>query len=315
MDYKKVIRSRKSREKILRMLSFIPDKPMLYIQYYIKTGRMLHLKKPVRFTEKLQWYKLFYRDQNMIACVDKYDVREYIESKGYSDILCRCYGVFSNAQDLNADALPKKFVLKDTLGSGGNSIIFCEDKDKMDWPQRMLSLQSWCDTPLVRDGGREWPYYSGKRHRILAEEYLMTSDKTGLMDYKFFCFNGKVEFIYVCENRHSGQSVQIHLASPDYHRLNVSRIGDECSDSLPAKPENYERMLQIAEDLGSDFPHVRVDLYNIDGKILFGELTFFNASGYMLYNPDKFDKEIGDKFLLPPAHSGSAFAKLERGVK
>ena len=132
MDYKKIIKNRETREKILRVLSFIPDKQMLELQYRIKTGHKLNLKDPRRFTEKLQWYKLYYKDPLLIRCVDKYEVRSYVEEKGLGDILTKCYGVFEKAEDVDFDSLPQSFVIKDTLGSGGNSVIIVKDKDKLD---------------------------------------------------------------------------------------------------------------------------------------------------------------------------------------
>ena len=172
MDYKKIIRSRAARENILRALAFIPDETMLRIQYRIKTGRALHLKHPTRFTEKLQWYKLYYRDPDMLRCVDKYEVRAYLRERGFQDLLPRCFGVFDSPDQLPVPQLPDRFVLKDTLGSGGNAVLLCPDKDRADWRAIRKTAAGWCATPLVRDGGREWPYYSGKPHRILAEEYL-----------------------------------------------------------------------------------------------------------------------------------------------
>lgn len=172
MDYKKIIRSRAARENILRALAFIPDEAMLRIQYRIKTGRALHLKHPTRFTEKLQWYKLYYRDPDMLRCVDKYEVRAYLRERGFQDLLPRCFGVFDSPDQLPVPQLPDRFVLKDTLGSGGNAVLLCPDKDRADWRAIRKTAAGWCATPLVRDGGREWPYYSGKPHRILAEEYL-----------------------------------------------------------------------------------------------------------------------------------------------
>lgn len=300
MNYKKIIKSRAVREKILRALAFIPDRPMLCIQYRIKTGRRLNLKHPERFTEKLQWYKLYYHDPRMIACVDKYDVREYVHSRGYGHILNQCYGVFDRFEEIQIEALPGQFVLKDTLGGGGNAVLLCPDKESLDWAQVKRTTDAWCDIPLVRDGGREWPYYSGKKHRILAEEYLQPPPGEELRDYKFFCFGGKTAFVYVCSQRRGGQSVQIDLVSPDYEKLEVTRVGDEPTGPLPEKPENFEEMLGIAEALSTEFPHVRVDLYSLNDTVRFGELTFFNASGYMIYDPDGFDAETGRKFTLPP---------------
>ena len=118
-------------------------------------------------------------------------------------------------------------------------------------------------------------------------------------DYKFFCFGGKCAFAYVCTGRHNGSAGGIHIVSPSYEKLPVVRVGDEPSDRLPDRPESFGEMVRLAEAISAPFPHVRVDLYNVDGLIRFGELTFFNASGYMLYEPDCFDREIGDRFSLP----------------
>ena len=127
MDYKKIIKSRKVREQILRLLRFVPDKTMVKIQYRIKTGRKLNLKNPQRYTEKLQWYKLYYKNPLMIKCVDKYDVREYVKSLGLEEILNECYGVFDKVEDIDFDKLPNQFVMKDTLGGGGDRVIICKD--------------------------------------------------------------------------------------------------------------------------------------------------------------------------------------------
>lgn len=126
MDYKKIIKNRETRLKILSMFDFIPDKSMIKLQYFIKTGRRLNLKNPQRYTEKLQWYKLFYRDPLMQQCVYKYDVREYVKTKGLAHILNECYGVYERVEDIDFDSLPNQ--LKDTLGGGGNSIIICKYK-------------------------------------------------------------------------------------------------------------------------------------------------------------------------------------------
>ena len=130
MDYKKILKNRTVRLQLLRLLSFVPDKQMIQIQYRIKTGRRLDLKDPKRFTEKLQWYKLYYKDPVMIKCVDKYDVRDYVKSKGFEETLITCYGVYDSADEIEWEHLPQSFVLKDTLGGGGSSVIIVKDKSK-----------------------------------------------------------------------------------------------------------------------------------------------------------------------------------------
>ena len=186
MDYKKIIKSRSLRLKILRVLSFVPDKTMIKLQYRIKTGRKLDLKNPKRFTEKIQWYKLYYKNPKMIICVDKYDVREYVKSKGLEDILIPCYGVYDSIDQINWDDLPNQFVMKDTLGGGGNSVLIVKDKKMADIEQLKLCGEEWTSINAhVRDAGREWPYYSGKNHRIIIEKYIESKEaEGGLIDRK-----------------------------------------------------------------------------------------------------------------------------------
>ena len=301
MDYKKIFRSKELRFAILRMLSFVPDGPMLRLQYRIKTGRKLNLKNPVRFTEKLQWYKLHYRDPQMVACVDKGDVRDYVEQKGLGHILNGCLGVYDDASQVDFSVLPDRFVVKDTLGSGGESVIVVEDKAKCDLEALRSRMQRWTARPhRTRDGGREWPYYSGKKHRIIIEEYL-EEGFGGLTDYKFFCFGGKVGSFFVrtafAEDHDAGRMTYYDRdmkylpgVGVDYYR--------QAEEPLPL-PANAEKMIEYAERLAADFPHVRVDFYAVEGRIIFGELTFFHASGYLHFVPDEYDEQLGAYFTLP----------------
>lgn len=294
MDYKKIIKSRKLRLKILDLLSFIPDKLMLEVQYRLKMGRKLNLKNPKRFTEKLQWYKLNYKNPLMVQCVDKYDVREYLKNKGLQDILVDCYGVYSSVEEIDWNSLPNSFVMKDTLGGGGTSVIIVKDKSNEDIDNLKRIAAGWLKQDAhIRNGGREWPYYSGKEHRVIIEEYIQAENI--LEDYKFFCFYGKVVFLYIMGNRVLGDGVEVAILDKEFNLLSVKRVGDELYSTYQ-KPINYNLMLSLAEKLSEDFPHVRVDLYNVKGKIYFGELTFFNASGYMKFEPDEFDFELGEKF-------------------
>ncbi|MBQ7850805.1 MAG: carbonic anhydrase [Clostridia bacterium] len=297
MDYKKLIKSRSARIKIMQLLSFIPDAWMLRIQYRIKTGRKLNLRSPQRFSEKLQWYKLHYRDPAMPRCVDKYGVRQYIAQAGLGNTLTTCYGVYDAVEDVDFDALPDAFVLKDTLGSGGNSVIIVEEKDKADLDAIRAQLQSWLNSSTrLKNPGREWVYDSQK-HRIIAEEYLRDSE--GLTDYKFFCFGGKIACVYVIANRALGDHGELAIMDADFVRLPYQSSTQHVMKEDPVIPVNYSNMKHMAEMLSSPFPHVRVDMYSIGSRIVFGELTFFGASGYMSYEPDSFDYILGEQFDLP----------------
>jgi len=301
MDYTKIIPSRKARLAILSMLSFIPDEPMVRLQYRIKLGRKLNLKNPQRFSEKMQWYKLRYRNPDMIRCVDKYDVRFYVEEKGLSSILIPCYGVYDSVEDVDWDALPNQFVMKDTLGGGGVSVVIVKNKAEEDLNKLKRIAGGWTKINAHRRGaGREWPYYSGKNHRILFEAYVESDPASGgLVDYKFFCFNGRAEYLYVITDRELGNGACFGVFDAQFKQLPVARKDERRMERIVEKPGNYETLKQVAEKLADQYPEVRIDLYDQDGTILFGEITFYDGSGYVMFEPDEFDYELGKAFKLP----------------
>ena len=299
MDYKRILRKRSLRIKLLHLLDFMPDEWMLRLQYRIKTGRKLNLANPQRFTEKLQWYKLYYRDALMAKCVDKLSVRDYVADQGFADILVSLLGAYDNAEDIDWDILPQQFVLKDTLGGGGNSVIICNDKSQADLADYRRRAAVWLDSYGGRHPGREW-VYEGSRNRLLVENILPSNPQEGgLIDYKFFCFNGHCSYMYVIADRIPGVSGGLGIFSADFNQLPVCRADERPLERQVERPANYADLLQVAEKLAAPFPEVRVDLYDIDGHIYFGEMTFFDGSGYMPFNPDSFDIELGTAFVLP----------------
>lgn len=295
MNYKKLIPSQKIRLKILKLLDFLPDKMMIKFQYKISTGRKLNIEQPRRFTEKIQWYKLHYRKPLMVKCSDKYDVREYVASKGYSNILVPLYGVYDRAEDIDFDELPNQFVLKTTNGSHTN--ILCEDKSKLDIDSTRKKLNQWLNA-WEGKVGREWAYHEIKP-KIICEKLLEKDQNNDLIDYKFFCFNGQPFSLYVIVERFLKDGIKLGIFDTAFNKLPYKRVDIPALKRDIKKPKNFHKMLEIANDLSSDFPHVRVDLYNIDGDIYFGELTFYNGSGYKGYEPEEFDFILGDKFKLP----------------
>jgi len=303
MDYKKIIKSRKTRVALLKLLNWIPDKMMLHIQYYVKFGRKLNLKDPRRFTEKLQWYKLYYRNPKMTQCAGKNQVREYVKGKGLEHILNEQYGVFKNANEIDFDVLPEQFVIKATVGSAGQQVLICRDKAKLDVDAAKAKMSTWIsghpDRPK-KNAGREWAYNNIKEELVVEKYIDASSCGHGLLSYKIFCFHGKAEFLYVIADVQDGYfDAGYGIYSTKFERLPVNRVGEVSLTLEQEKPDNLEEMIRIAEKLSEDFPHVRVDLYNIEGNIIFGEMTFYNDSGYMKYDPDEFDFEIGKLFVLP----------------
>jgi hypothetical protein len=299
MDYRKIIKSRKIRLKILAALDFVPDSLMVRLQYRIKTGHVLHLKEPRRFTEKLQWYKLYYRNPVMKQCVDKYEVRGYVGQCGCGELLNELYGLYNTPDEIDFDRLPDSFVLKDTLGCGGNAVILVKDKSRFDREAAKKQMWEWVNTPIHRrHPGREW-VYEGKKHRIIAERYIESDEEAGgLMDYKFFCFQGEVPYLYVISDRKIGNGVSLGIFDAGFRRTTAFRKDEKKFTREIRKPEAFDEMLRTAEQLGKPFPESRIDLYLDKGKILFGEITFFDGSGYFGFEPESFDYKLGGRFHL-----------------
>lgn len=280
---------------------YFPKKYLVEHFYRKKSGgRKINLKNPERFSDKLGWYKLYYRDELMRTCTDKASVREYVESCGLGYLLNECYGVYERVEDIDWDALPKQFVLKNTLGGSSNGIHLVLNKDELDRDKTKAELSGWLNSKKTYvSPAVEW-VYEERLPRIIIEKLLISKSSDDLPDYKFFCFNGKVFCSYLMRNytmdRHAGENA---FLDRDFKLMPVSRTDYHRITEQPEKPKNYEKMVEIAEKLSKPFPHVRVDLYNIDGTIIFGELTFFTNSGYIPFDPDSFDFEMGKAFVLP----------------
>lgn len=263
-------------------------------RYYKKKsgGRNVNLKNPKRFSEKLQWYKLNVRNQLMQVCADKNAVRKYIIEKGYASLLNEQYAVYTNAKDINFDVLPNQFVLKAAHGSGWNIIV--KDKSKLDKKKAKLMIHSW----LKQDtswSGREWVYKDMPRS-IVVEKYL--EDETGeLRDYKFFCFNGQPRFMQLEVGRNTEHNTR-NFYDMDWKLMPFGKELPHNPSLNVQKPELFDEMKNIAKDLCQPFQFVRVDLYQANGKVYFGELTFFPAGGAPDFVPDKYDEIVGDMWEL-----------------
>lgn len=296
MNYKRIIRNQETRFKILELLKFIPDKMMINLQYRIKLGRKPNVDKPKRYTEKLQWYKLNYRNELMTQCSDKYAVREYIISKGLEGILNKLYGVYNSAEEIRLDSLPNKFVVKTTNGSGTN--YFCSDKSKFNISLIQKELTNWLNRDIYASG-REWSY-KNIRPRIIVEELLEdhSSEYQGINDYKFICFNGEPKYVVLDIDRHVEHKRNIY--DLDWNFIDVSTDHPNFGD-IVEKPEGLDEMIKIASKIAEDFPCVRVDLYWVNEKVYFGEITFYPWTGYVQFTPDEFDYILGESFKLPEA--------------
>lgn len=279
------------RLQLLQYLSWIPDRLMIRLQYYIHQGRCLHLKKPQRFTEKIQHYKCYYRNPNMWKCVDKYEVRNYLIERGLEGYLNEIYGVFDSVYDINFDKLPNQFVVKTTDGGGSTEVYICHENNGKIHTEIINRFKHFTGR-VIKSPGREYAYYGIKKTRIIVEKYL--EDELNLsksiIDYKFFCFNGIALFCQVISNRETNETIDLFDREFN-HQAGLVGLNEKAHNSVHpiAKPLNYDKMIEVAETLSSDFPFVRVDLYNLQGQIIFGEMTFYPASSYGHFTREDFD--------------------------
>ena len=227
-------------------------------------------------------------------CVDKYGVRKYLKHKGLENMLVKLYGVYKDPDEIEIDKLPQKFILKTTNGSGTN--IICKDKSEINIEEIKDKVRGFLKQSSA-SAGREWPYAHVKP-RIIIEELLEDPDSSdgSISDYKILCFNGKPEYVVLDVDRFTNHKRNIY--DTNWNDLHIAS-DCPCSNKKHDKPEALDQMLKIAEKLSADFPAVRVDLYSIKGKIYFGELTFFPWSGYVQYDPDRFDFTVGKIWKLP----------------
>ena len=294
MDYKKIFTSQQLRFSILRMLRWVPDSIMLRIQYRIKMGFWPSFKSSKRYTEKIQLYKMYYRNPIMHQCVDKYEVRNYVANKGLEHILNELYGVYDRFEDIDFSVLPKQFVIKTTNGGGGQNVIVVTDKNTLDYEDLHRKLSLWVDDKNYGAlAGREWAYQALKP-RIIVEKYLEDSHGVGLSDYKLMFFNGKFRLLWVDKDRY----VDHHRGfwDEDLHFLPNVYSDHATFQNPPALPSNIQEMIRIGQSLAGDFPYARIDLYNVDNKVVFGEITFYPWSGYVKFTPDEFDFRLGSYF-------------------
>lgn len=278
-----------AKTKISHCLS---DKLYLKLQYRSNFHKKLNLKDPKTFNEKLQWLKLFNRDLNYPKMVDKYDVRNYISDIIGEEYLIPCLGVWNSADEIDYKILPEKFVLKCTHDSG--SVMVCNKQTldinqvKKHFDKKITSNMFWW--------GREWPYKNLKP-KIIAEQFMQ--DESGeLRDYKFMCFNGEVKCIFICSDRFSEKGLHVTFFDKEWNVLPFERSFPSVKEGFP-QPKNYDMMVTLAEKLSKDIPFVRVDFYEINNKIYFGELTFFPGNGMESFQPEEWDLVLGDWIELP----------------
>ena len=287
---------------------FVPDKLYLSLYFRKRFGYNMNWKEPKTFNEKIQWLKLYSDTTQWTYLSDKIQVREYIKEKGLEDILIPIYGIWKNPNDIQFDVLPDSYVLKSNHGSG--TVIVVKNNRNLDKKTAVFKMKNWLKMKYGAFSAEL--HYLGITPLIYAEAFLNDDVElsSSVIDYKIFCQNGVPSCIWVCRNR-TPESVDVSTYDVSW-KLHPEWAGDSShyhkSEISMAKPKNFERMLDIAKILSEDFPQVRVDLYNIGGKIYFGELTFTSCSGTMDIFSKDYLIEMGNKVKLP----GFTTSKIER---
>ena len=278
-----------------KLMRCLPDKLYIQMQYFYHFHRFANLKTPQLFNEKLQWLKLYDRNPLYTTLVDKYAVKKWVASKIGEQYIIPTLGVWEKAEDIDFDKLPSQFVLKVNHDSGG--IVICEDKSKLNKKAAIAKLSK----ALKNNGywyGREWPYKNVKP-RIIAEKYMIDDKVHELRDYKFFCFNGIPKILFVASDRQNPkEETKFDFYDMEFNHLSFTN-GPPNASKCPQKPLTFESMKQLASHLSKNMPHIRVDFYEINGKIYFGEMTLYHWSGFQPFKPKSWDKKIGDWLKLP----------------
>ena len=262
--------------------------------YKEKTGNLLEWKNLRRYTEKIQWAKFFDDDERKVICSDKYKVREWVADRIGAQYLIPLLGKWENSSDICFDELPNSFVLKTNCGSG--DVFIVRNKASLSKKQQRI-IKAKLDYYMTFDFGCAQceRHYSKIPPCIIAEKYIDYPD-SDLPDYKFLCFNGEVKYCWVDMGRYHNHKRNVYDMNWKLQEWNQKDYGNY--EEQISKPENFDIMVNIAKELCRDFGHVRVDLYNVNGRIYFGEMTFTNGSGFEKINPDSADIMLGDMWNI-----------------
>jgi hypothetical protein len=267
---------------------WVPDKAFLKMLYWSELDKKLNLKEPVLFSEKIQWLKLYDRNPEYTKLVDKYTVKKIISDKIGEQYIIPTLGVWESVQQIDFNQLPNSFVLKCTHDSGG--IVICKDKSLLDTKKAIDFLSIHMKRNSYKSS-REWPY-KGVTPKIIAEELLVDSEHEELIDYKFYCFNGKPVYCQIIQNRHTDETIDFY--NMEWVKMPFTGLGINSKNGVFInKPCHYEKMIDIATQLADGTKFVRIDLYNVKGRIYFGEFTLYPKSGLGRFKPDEWNIKIG----------------------
>lgn len=276
-----------------RVGCLIPDKLQIESYFYLEMGKKLDLKNPKTMNEKLQWLKLYNRKEEYRSLVDKIKVKDIVAQNIGSEYVVPLLGVWDSFDEIDFSKLPDQFVLKTNHSGGSTGVVVVNDKSKFDKAEAKRNLESSLKNDVYK-WFREWPY-KGMDKKIFAEEYLGSD----LVDYKFYCFDGDADCVLLCVDRQLG-AAKFYFFDKEWNLCRYNKRGKEAPEgfTLP-KPEGIDKMFELASHMSKGMPFVRMDFYNVNGKIYFGEYTFFPASGYDTNRLPESDLYFGQKIKLP----------------
>ena len=286
---------RKFYKSYLSILDFFgaSDEEITKIQYFLKNNTKPNLSSPKEFMEKILWLKLYHYTENYGNLVDKYEVRNYVEEKIGKKYLNDLLGVYDSVSEINFEDLPNQFAIKGTHGSGYNIIV--KDKSELNINKTKKKLNKFLADKYYTKF-RE-AIYKNVKPRLIIEKYISEADSDALIDYKFHCFNGQPKYVFVQKNK--SKDITKSFYDMDWNKVLPEKFTPAFHNSDFKKPENFDEMIRIAEKLSQGFIFLRVDLYSIGNKIIFGELTFFSNGGLIRSSIEKFNTEFGDLIKLP----------------
>lgn len=266
---------------------FLSDEVYLKLLYRGETGRTLNLSEPRRYTEKLQWMKVYDHNPLYTTMVDKVEAKKWAASIIGEEHIIPTLGVWEHFEEIDFDTLPEQFVLKCTHDS--HSVLICKDKASFDYEGARKHLEAALRREYFYEG-RQWPYKNVKP-RIIAETYMENKTTGDLRDYKFFTFGGEPKVMYIATGRGTGETYG-DFFNMDFQHLELA-IDHDTAPVCPEKPACFEAMKQAAGLLARGTPQVRVDFYEVNGQFYFGEMTFFHCSGFVSFRPDSWDETFG----------------------
>ena len=263
--------------------------------FAVKMGYALDLENPKTYNEKLQWLKLYDRRPEYGNMVDKYEAKKYVAERIGKQYIIPTLGVWDKFDDIDFDALPDQFVLKCTHDSGG--LVICRDKSTFNQKAAKRKINACLNTNYYWRW-REWPYKNVKP-RIIAEQYMEDTKTAELRDYKFFAFDSVVRAVFIASDRQKkGEETKFDFFDSEFNHLPVIN-GHPNAPILPQKPERFEEMQALASKLSEGIPHLRVDFYEVNGNVYFGELTLYHWSGLTAFEPKEWDEIFGSWIQLP----------------